>query len=120
MRKKTSTNFENERFLELNCPFITTLRFIGKRWKPAVMWKINNGFVRFNQLKKELPYISDKMLSDTVAELEADGIIQKKVFDEIPLRVEYNMTEFGKGLLPVLAEMDKWGEQTIKKLHCKS
>ena len=49
------------------------------------------------------------MLSDTVAELEADGIIQKKVFDEIPLRVEYNMTEFGKGLLPVLEEMDKWG-----------
>lgn len=118
MRKKTSSNYENEKFLEYDCPFMTTLRFIGKRWKPAVLWKINDGHVRFNQLKEVLPYISDKMLANTVSELEADGIIEKLVFNEVPLRVEYQLTIFGKGVLPVLEEMNKWG--TITKENIRS
>ncbi|WP_298542020.1 helix-turn-helix domain-containing protein [uncultured Aquimarina sp.] len=113
MRKRTSTNFENEKFLEYDCPFITTLRFIGKRWKPAVLWKIYEGIVRFNKLKQVLPNISDKMLSNTISELESDGIIQKEIFDEVPLRVEYKITEFGMGILPILKEMNKWGLETI-------
>ncbi len=117
MRKKTSSNFENEKFLEYDCPFMTTLRFIGKRWKPAVLWKINDGKVRFNQLKEVLPYISDKMLATTVSELEADGIIEKLVFNEVPLRVEYRLTEFGAGILPVLEEMNKWGEVTKENIR---
>lgn len=116
MRKKTSTNFENEQFLELDCPFITTLRFIGKRWKPAVLWKINEGIVRFNRLKEVLPNISDKMLSNTISELESDGIIQKEIYNEVPLRVEYKLTEFGQGILPILEEMNKWGTNTIEKI----
>lgn len=120
MRKKTSSNFENEKFLEYDCPFMTTLRFIGKRWKPAVIWKINEGFIRFNRLKEAIPYISDKMLSATITELEVDGIIKKKVYKEVPLRVEYYLTPFGKGVLPVIIEMDKWGTKTkenIKKIQ---
>ncbi|MEL7123290.1 MAG: helix-turn-helix domain-containing protein, partial [Bacteroidota bacterium] len=65
MRKKTSSNFYNEKFLEYDCPFMTTLSFIGKRWKPAVIWKINEGNNRFKLIKEALPYISDKMLSST-------------------------------------------------------
>ncbi|MEO1033777.1 MAG: helix-turn-helix domain-containing protein [Bacteroidota bacterium] len=117
MRKKSSSNFENEKFLEYDCPFMTTLRFIGKRWKPAVLWKINDGIVRYNRLKEALPYISDKMLSNTISELESDGIIKKMIFDEIPLRVEYAITEFGKTLIPVLIEMDKWGMKTKTKIR---
>lgn len=109
MRKKTSSNFENEKFLQYDCPFMTALRFIGKRWKPAVIWKINEGFVRFNRLKDALPYISDKMLSSTISELEADGIIKKQVYEEVPLRVEYELTHFGNGILPILIEMNTWG-----------
>ena len=116
MRKKTSSNFENEKFLEYDCPFMTTLRFIGKRWKPAVIWKINEGIIRFNRLKEALPYISDKMLANTIRELEADGMIKKEVFDEIPLRVEYRLTDFGKGILPILDEMNKWGTITKAKI----
>ncbi|MBW1294823.1 winged helix-turn-helix transcriptional regulator [Aquimarina litoralis] len=116
MRKITSTNFENEKFLEYDCPFITTLRFIGKRWKPAVLWKINQGYIRFKLLKQVLPLISDKMLSATIREMETDGIIQKEVFDEVPLRVEYKLTEFGKELLPILKEMNEWGMKTIEKI----
>ena len=119
MRKKTSSNFENEKFLEYDCPFMTTLRFIGKRWKPAVIWKINEGYQRFNQLKEALPYISDKMLASTISELDADGIIEKQIFNEVPLRIEYEITEFGKGILPILMEMNKWGnitKENIRKL----
>ena len=119
MRKITSSNFENEKFLEYDCPFMTTLRFIGKRWKPAVLWKISQGVVRFNRLKEVLPYISDKMLSNTISELEAHGIIKKEVFNEVPLRVEYKMTEFGKGLLPVLNEMNRWGMVTKQEISKK-
>lgn len=112
MRKLTSSNFENEKFLEYDCPFMTTLRFIGKRWKPAVIWKIKEGKNRFNQLKVAIPYISDKMLANTISELEADGIIQKEIFEEVPLRVEYKLTPLGLGIIPILDEMEKWGNQT--------
>ena len=117
MRKKSSTNFENEQFLEYDCPFITTLRFIGKRWKPAVLWKINEGIVRFNRLKEVLPNISDKMLANTISELESDGIIKKEIFDEVPLRVEYKLTDFGAGVLPILKEMNRWGEKTKSEIR---
>jgi len=117
MRKKTSSNFQNEKFLEYNCPFMTTLRFIGKRWKPAVMWKIKEGNTRFKLLKESLPYISDKMLSSTINELEADQIIEKIIYNEVPLRIEYKLTEFGKDLLPILNCMNDWGSKTIEKIR---
>lgn len=113
MRKSNSTNIENEETLEIDCPFMLTLRFIGKRWKPAVLWKINDGHIRFKDLKKELTGISDKMLSETVSELTRDGILQKQIFEEVPLRVEYSMTEFGKTLLPVLSKMNEWGNKNL-------
>ncbi|MEM8764967.1 MAG: helix-turn-helix domain-containing protein [Bacteroidota bacterium] len=117
MRKLSSSNFQNEKFLEHECPFMTTLRFMGKRWKPAVIWKINEGEIRFKLLKRVLPGISDKMLSETISELEADGILQKNIFEEVPLRVEYNLTEFGRELLPVLEAMDNWGTKTLEKIQ---
>lgn len=117
MRKLSSSNFQNEKFLEHECPFMTTLRFMGKRWKPAVIWKINEGETRFKLLKKVLPGVSDKMLSETIAELEADGILQKNIFKEVPLRVEYKLTPFGQELLPVLKAMDTWGTKTLEKIQ---
>lgn len=117
MRKHSSSNFHNEKFLEYDCPFMTTLRFIGKRWKPAVIWKINEGYTRFKLIKEGLPYISDKMLSSTINELERDGVILKNVFNEIPLRIEYELTDFGKELLPILSHMNDWGRVTIEKIR---
>ena len=113
----TSTNFKNEKFLEYDCPFMTTMRFVGKRWKPAVLWKINQGKIRFKTLKKELPLISDKMLSSTINEMEADGIIEKKVYQEVPLKIEYKLTDFGKSILPVLIKMNEWGNKMLDNLN---
>ena len=113
MRKLNSTNVENEETLEIDCPFMLTLRFIGKRWKPAVLWKIKEGHIRFSQLKKQLPAISDKMLSQTITELTRDGILLKDIYQEIPLKVEYRFTEFGRSLLPVLETMNNWGNRNL-------
>ena len=113
MRKLNSTNFENEEVLEIDCPFMLTLRFIGKRWKPAVLWKINEGHVRFKGLKRELSGISDKMLSQTLSELTRDGILRKKIHEAVPIRVTYAFTDFGKTLLPVLSKMNDWGNKHL-------
>ena len=117
MRKITSSNFENEKFLEYNCPFMAVLRYVGKRWKPAVLWKINEGHIRFNQLKEALPYISDKMLANSIKELELDGIIKKNIFREVPLRIEYELTSFGNSILPILEQMNQWGMNTIHQMR---
>ena len=114
MKKLTSTNYENEVFLEYDCPFMLTLHFIGKRWKPAVLWKIEKGFNRFNQLKKEIPNISDKMLSQALNELEQDKILNKTIYQEVPLRVEYSITDFGKSLFPILKQMNTWGNKHLQ------
>ncbi len=115
MRKPSSTNIENEEVLEIDCPFMLTLRFIGKRWKPAVLWKINEGHNRFKDLKMQLPGISDKMLSASVSELTRDGILEKQVSHEgTRIKVEYRLTDFGQTLLPVLAQMNKWGNNNLK------
>ena len=113
MRKLNSTNIENEEVLEIDCPFMLTLRFIGKRWKPAVLWKVNEGHTRFKELKNELPGISDKMLSQTVRELTRDGILSKQIYEDVPIRVTYQFTDFGKTLLPVLSKMNDWGNENL-------
>ncbi|MEL6305456.1 MAG: helix-turn-helix domain-containing protein, partial [Bacteroidota bacterium] len=82
-----------------------------------VIWKINEGETRFKLLKKVLPGVSDKMLSETISELETDGILQKNIFREVPLRVEYELTPFGEELIPVLKAMDIWGTKTLKKIQ---
>jgi len=113
MRKLSSTNLENEEILEIDCPFMLTLRFIGKRWKPAVIWKIKEGYIRFKDLKQQLPNISDKMLAQTMNELVRDGILHKKTYQEVPMRVEYSCTPFGESLFPVLAQMNEWGNENL-------
>jgi len=116
MRKHSSSNFENEKFLEYDCPFMTTLRFIGKRWKPAVLWKIHEGINRYHKLKDVLPKVSDKMLSNTISEMTKDGILEKKIISQVPLRVEYQLTGFGQSLIPVLDSMNEWGQRTKSKM----
>ena len=109
MRKTTSTNFANEKFLEYDCPFMTTLRFIGKRWRPALLWKLSEGTHRYGALKRAVANISDKMLAATLHELEADGLVRKTIYAEMPPRTEYHLTSRGEELLPLLREMNRWG-----------
>lgn len=92
-----------------HCAMDVTMNFIGGKWKTVVLWYLRNKTLRFGELKKQIPDITEKMLSLQLKSLEEDGIIKREVFAEIPLRVEYSMTEFGKSLIPILEAIAKWG-----------
>ena len=104
--KKYVFNVEGEIF---HCAMDLTMKFIGGKWKTIVLWYLKNKTYRFGELKRQIPDITEKMLSLQLKALEEDGLIKREVFAEVPLRVEYSMTDFGKTLIPILNEISKWG-----------
>ncbi len=92
------------------CPVATTVALIGSKWKLLIMRNLLARAWRFNELKKDLEGISQKVLTDSLRSMEADGIITRTVYPEVPPRVEYSLTELGKSLKPVLDSMQMWGE----------
>ncbi|MFC0211026.1 winged helix-turn-helix transcriptional regulator [Paenibacillus chartarius] len=87
----------------------TTIQAIGGRWKMLILWHLHEGGRRYNELRRLIPGISQKMLAQQLKELEADGLIERRVFPEKPPRVEYEMTEYGKTLEPIFDIMYEWG-----------
>ena len=101
------------------CPVATTVQMIGSKWKLLIMRNLLQRPWRFNELKKDLEGISQKVLTDSLRSMEADGIITRTVYPEVPPRVEYSLTELGKSLKPILDSMWAWGED-YKKQHEES
>src|SRR5262245_20022725 len=95
---------------EVSCPVETTLQVIGGRWKVLVLHHLLDGTMRFGALTRALRGISARTLNKQLRELEADGIITRKVYQQIPPMVEYSVTPKGKKLKPVLLAMHAWGE----------
>jgi DNA-binding HxlR family transcriptional regulator len=92
-----------------HCALDVTMDFIGGKWKTVVLWYLRDKTLRFGEIKKLVPDITEKMLSLQLKALEEDGLVKREVFPEVPLRVEYSLTEFGKTLKPVLEAIAKWG-----------
>lgn len=92
------------------CPVATTVALIGSKWKLLIIRNLLARPWRFNELKKDLEGISQKVLTDSLRSMEADGIITRTVYPEVPPRVEYVLTELGKSLKPILDSMRAWGE----------
>lgn len=92
------------------CPVATTVALIGSKWKLLIIRNLLARPWRFNALKKALEGISQKVLTDSLRSMEADGIITRTVYPEVPPRVEYALTELGKSLKPILDSMRAWGE----------
>lgn len=88
---------------------------IGGKWKPIILFSVSKGMNRFTILLKEIEGINRQMLSKQLKELEKSGILKRKVFPEIPPRVEYSLTTFGKSLLPVVQSMNRWGNKYLAK-----
>ena len=101
------------------CPVATTVALIGSKWKLLIIRNLLARPWRFNELKKDLEGISQKVLTDSLRSMEADGIITRTVYPEVPPRVEYLLTELGKSLKPILDSMWAWGED-YKKQHEES
>ncbi|MBI3234977.1 MAG: helix-turn-helix transcriptional regulator [Bacteroidetes bacterium] len=91
------------------CPVDLTLSVIGGRWKGLVFWNLRDGTKRFGELKKILVGINDKMLTQVLRELEQHGVVSRKVYEVIPPKVEYSLTQEGEKLLPVMKQMQEWG-----------
>ena len=93
------------------CPVDLTLSVIGGRWKGLVFWNLRDGAKRFGEMKKILVGINDKMLTQVLRELEKSGVVNRKVYEVIPPKVEYSLTKEGEKLLPVMELMSRWGEK---------
>lgn len=99
------------------CPVATCVQLIGNKWKLLMIRNLlYNGKQRFTDFIKTIPSISKKVLTDNLRALEEDGLIQRKVFAEVPPRVEYSLTDLGETLCPILDAMRSWGEDYKKRL----
>ena len=92
------------------CPVATTVELIGSKWKLLIIRNLLVRPWRFNELKKDLAGISQKVLTDNLRSLESDGIITRTVYPEVPPRVEYALSELGETLKPILDSMAEWGQ----------
>ncbi len=91
------------------CPVATTVSLIGSKWKLLIMRNLLVRPWRFNELKKSLDGISQKVLTDSLRSMEEDGIITRTVYPEVPPRVEYALSEVGESMRPILTAMQEWG-----------
>jgi len=96
--------------IDSDCSIVYTLAVVGGKWRWLIIYKLSEaGILRYGELKKSLPPITHKMLSQELKELEAQELIHRNAFHQIPPKVEYSLTEKGKSLLPILELMSKWG-----------
>lgn len=97
------------------CPVAITVRMIGSKWKLLIMRNLMSRPWRFNELKKDLEGISQKVLTDSLRSMEADGIITRTVYPEVPPRVEYALSELGESMRPIIKAMEVWGTEYKKE-----
>jgi len=96
-----------------SCPVTATMELIGGKWKILILYMISNEINRFSKMSMMLKDISKQMLTTQLREMENDGLIERKIYAEIPPRVEYFLSERGKSLTPVIVAMKDWGDENI-------
>ncbi|MDB5283025.1 MAG: transcriptional regulator, HxlR family [Bacteroidota bacterium] len=106
--KENSTNSFNRKFLT-DCDLTYALQLMGGRWKLLILMRLTSGTQRFGELKKKITNITERMLTLQLREMEADGLITRQVFAEVPPRVEYTLTEIGKELISICDALHTWG-----------
>ena len=104
----------------INCPAERAIYFLGGKWKIRILFTLfHNKTVRFNELKKVLKTITQQMLSKQLKELEIDGIVNRKVHEIVPPKVEYSLTAFGNSLIPILKSLSNWNSQNSRTISLK-
>ena len=99
-----------------NCPVEATLDVIGGKWKPLILWWLHQRTYRFAELRRLIPGITEKVLTQHLRELEADGIVDRCVFATIPPKVEYSLTEYGSSLERALKAICEWGQLHMQRI----
>lgn len=108
--KESSTNSENKKNLEQSCSEIYAVNLISGRWILSICYHLRKGKSRFSELKIKIPNITERMLTMQLKKMEEEQLILKTVYAEVPPRVEYELTEIGQKLIPVLDQLEIWGE----------
>ena len=98
-----------------HCALDVTMEMVGGKWKTIVLWYLRKDKKRFSELRRQIPGITEKMLSLQLRQLEKDGFVSRTIYPEVPPRVEYALTPHGKTLLPLLEEIAKWGRMMGEK-----
>lgn len=98
---------------KFNCSIEATISLIGGKYKAIILWHLIDKTLRFNELQKTIPNATPKMLTQQLRELEADGLLIRKVYPVVPPKTEYSLSEFGKTLSPILAVMCDWGKRYL-------
>ena len=100
-----------EKFDIARCPMVSTVELIGGKWKLGIICYLRHGTWRFKELQQHLPNVKHQVLSQQLRELEDAGLVQRKVYAEVPPKVEYSLTEKGRTLIPVLTALHAWGRE---------
>ncbi len=116
--KETSTHFENKKMLADECSEVCAAGIIGGQWSLVICSWLTNGKMRFGELKKAIPNITERMLTMQLRKLEKHKILTRTVYAEVPPKVVYELTELGYELKPIISQMEQWGERH-KKLDTK-
>ncbi|MFB7878367.1 MULTISPECIES: winged helix-turn-helix transcriptional regulator [unclassified Nocardia] len=103
--------------LDFDCPVEVTLDVLGGKWKGMIVYLLSEGTARFNEMRRAMPQVTQRMLTAQLRELERDGVLTRTVFPEVPPRVEYELTSFGRDLIPIIALMEAWGERYRNQLR---
>jgi len=99
-----------------NCPTRLVLDRIGDKWTVLIVGRLKTGAIRFNELKRLIPGITQKMLTQTLKALERDGIVKRKIYPVIPPKVEYSLTKSGKSLIMLLNQLGEWAQNNIEAI----
>ncbi len=103
---------------EYFCTVELTLQVIGGKWKTIILYHLaTDGTKRFSELKRAMPNITQKMLTQQLRELESDGMVNRNVYPQVPPKVEYSLTEFGKTIIPILENLCQWGQTYEEKFQ---
>ena len=105
-RNKLNKNFPG-------CPVEATLSFLDGKWKGVILFHLMEGTLRFNELRRKLPSVTQRMLTKQLRELEESGVVSRKVYPVVPPRVEYALTPLGQTLKPVITALAIWGEENV-------
>jgi len=94
------------------CTVELTLQVIGGKWKPIILYRLSRDeAVRFSEIKRSIPNITQKMLTQQLRELESDGVVHREVYPQVPPKVEYSLTEMGRSIMPVVDALCRWGRE---------
>jgi DNA-binding HxlR family transcriptional regulator len=95
---------------EYQCSMELTLALIGGKWKTLILWHLRDKTLRYSEIRKAIPSVTPKMLTQQLRELEDSGLVRRVIYTQIPPKVEYSLTQTGQSLLPILDTLSKWGQ----------